>query len=103
MKLKARLLISPFYTVFHLRPSNLVNKNADNDFEFLAYCEKEGVPRPSFFYEVVEEESGDSKKYKVWAEKESQRLELQTLFPTIEEGRERLAKQVLLFVQRNRS
>jgi hypothetical protein len=60
------------------------------------------VPRPSFFYELVEEESGGSKKYKVWAEKESQRLELQTLFLTIEEGQERLAKQVLLWELRSK-
>lgn len=64
-------------------------------FLYIAYCEKEGVPKPSFFHELVEE-SGGSKKYKVWAEKESQRFELQTLFLTIEEGQERLAKQVLL-------
>ena len=38
-------------------------------------------------------ESGSSKKYKVWAEKESQRFELQTLFLTFEEGQE---KRVLL-------
>ncbi|KAF8804026.1 hypothetical protein BYT27DRAFT_6705729 [Phlegmacium glaucopus] len=66
----------------------------------LAYCEKEGVQRPSFFYELVEE-SGGSKKYKVWAEKASQRLELQTQFLTIEEGQERLAKQVLLWELRS--
>ena len=59
------------------------------------------MTRPSFFYELVEE-SGGSKKYKVWAEKESQRLELQTLFLTIEEGRERLAKQVLLWELRSK-
>ena len=70
---------------------------------FLAYCEKGGIQRPSFFYELVEEseERGGSKKYKVWAEKESQRLELQTLFLTIEEGQERLAKQVLLWELRS--
>lgn len=68
----------------------------------LAYCEKERVQRPSFFYELVEEPEGGSKKYKVWAEKESQRLELQTLFLTIEEGRERLAKQVLLWELRSK-
>lgn len=61
------------------------------------------MQRPSFFYELVEEEeSGGSKKYKIWAEKESQRLELQTLFLTIEEGQERLAKQVLLWELRSK-
>lgn len=53
------------------------------------------MQRPSFFYQLIEE-SGGSKKYKVWAEKDSQRLELQTLFLTFEEGQDRLAKQVLL-------
>jgi hypothetical protein len=67
---------------------------------YIAYCEKEGVPKPSFFYELVEEESSGLKKYKVWAEKESQRFEIQTLFLTIEEGQERLAKQVLLREQK---
>ena len=66
----------------------------------LAYCEKKGVPKPSFFYELVEEESSGLKKYKVWAEKESQRFELQTLFLTFEEGQERLAKRVLLREQK---
>ena len=66
----------------------------------IAYCEKEGVPKPSFFHELVEEEPGGSKKYKVWAEKESQRFELQTLFLTYEEGQERLAKRVLLREQK---
>ena len=59
------------------------------------------MPKPSFFYELVEEkEPGGSKKYKVWAEKESQRFELQTLFLTFEEGQERLAKRVLLREQK---
>jgi hypothetical protein len=58
------------------------------------------VPKPSFFHELVEEEPGGSKKYKVWAEKELQRFELQTLFLTIEEGQERLAKRVLLREQK---
>ena len=60
------------------------------------------MPKPSFFHELVEEEeeSGGSKKYKVWAEKESQRFELQTLFLTVEEGQERLAKRVLLREQK---
>jgi hypothetical protein len=67
----------------------------------IAYCEKEGVPKPSFFYELVEEEEpGGLKKYKVWAENESQRFELQTLFLTFEEGQERLAKRVLLREQK---
>jgi hypothetical protein len=69
-------------------------------FFYLAFCEKEGVPKPSFFYELVEEESSGLKKYKVWAEKESQRFELQTLFLTVEEGQERLAKRVLLREQK---
>jgi hypothetical protein len=60
------------------------------------------VQRPSFFYELVEEQSGGSQKYKIWAEKESQRFELQTLFLTIEEGQERLAKQVLLWELRSK-
>jgi len=57
------------------------------------------MSKPSFFYELVEETGGSGdglKKYKVWAEKESERFELQTLFLTVEEGRERLAKQILL-------
>ena len=58
------------------------------------------MPKPSFFYELVEEESSGLKKYKVWAEKESQRFELQTLFLTFEEGQERLAKRVLLREQK---
>ena len=49
---------------------------------------------------MVEEEPGGSKKYRVWAEKESQRFELQTLFITIEDGQERLAKRVLLREQK---
>jgi len=51
---------------------------------------------------LVEEKEGlgGSKKYKVWAEKESQRFELQSLFLTIEEGQERLAKRVLLREQK---
>jgi hypothetical protein len=65
------------------------------------------VQRPSFFYELVEaaesESGGGSKKYKVWAEKESQRLELQTLFLTVEEGQERLAKQVLQWELRSKN
>ena len=60
------------------------------------------MKRPSFFYKLIEE-SGGSKKYKIWAEKESLRLELQTLFLTIEEGQERLAKQVLLWELRSES
>ena len=62
------------------------------------------MPKPSFFYELVEEkESGGSKKYKVWAEKESQRFELQTLFLTFEEGQERLAKRVFKLLRELRS
>lgn len=102
MKLKwRRLLISPFYTVFHLCLVGIWWINSLRFvFFYLAYCEKEGVPKPSFFHELVEEEPGGSKKFKVWAEKESQRFELQTLFRTIEEGQERLAKRVLLREQK---
>lgn len=53
------------------------------------------MPKPSFFYELVKEESTGLTKYKVWAEKEAQRFELQSIFHTFEEGQEKLAKRVL--------
>ncbi|KAF8966150.1 hypothetical protein BDZ97DRAFT_1809769 [Flammula alnicola] len=58
------------------------------------FCEKEKIPRPAFFYEVIEEKDG-AKKYTVWAEKDSQRLELQNHFSSVEEGYEKLSKRVL--------
>jgi len=82
-------------------PNNETEPKATSNLALLyAYCEKESVPKPSFFHELVEEEPGGSKKYKVWAEKESQRFELQALFLTVEEGQERLAKRVLLREQK---
>ncbi|CAA7271260.1 unnamed protein product [Cyclocybe aegerita] len=65
--------------------------NLDILFEF---CRKEGLPKPRFMCEQVEDKDG-AKKYKVWAEKDDQRLELQTLFSSFEEGQERLSKRVL--------
>lgn len=58
------------------------------------------MPKPTFFHELMEEEPSGLRKYKIWAEKERQRFELQMLFPTVEEGQERLARRVLLREQK---
>jgi len=46
-------------------------------------------------FEIVKDPQDGEKKFMVWAEKNSQRLELPTLFTNFEDGRERLAKRVL--------
>ncbi|KAF9476137.1 hypothetical protein BDN70DRAFT_995885 [Pholiota conissans] len=58
------------------------------------FCEEQKIARPAFFSEVVQGNDKE-KKYTVWAEKESQRLELPNRFATVEEGYEKLAKRVL--------
>jgi len=50
-------------------------------------------------FEVVKDQDGD-KKFKVWAEQYSQRLELPTLFSNYEDGREKLAKRVLNWMRK---
>lgn len=50
-------------------------------------------------FSVVDDEHGD-KKFKVWAEQHSQRLELPTLFSNYEDGRDRLAKRVLNWMRK---
>ncbi|KAF9524226.1 hypothetical protein CPB83DRAFT_621767 [Crepidotus variabilis] len=62
------------------------------------YCHKENIPRPKFLFEIVNNPAGQ-KRYKIWAEHYSQRLELPTLFDNYELGREKLAKRVLGWVQ----
>lgn len=63
---------------------------------FLAeFCTKQKMPQPSFYYQVVKRIEGDGIAYKVWAEKDAQRLELPSPFLTIEEGCEKLAKRVM--------
>jgi hypothetical protein len=61
------------------------------------YCQKRGIASPQFMFEAVKEKDG-AKQIKVWAEQNSQRFELPTLFSTYEDGRERLAKRVLNYL-----
>lgn len=63
---------------------------------FSAFCAKEKISKPHFFHEVVPG-SENAKKYKVWAEKDSQRLELPNQFSSVEEGYEKLSKRVLIW------
>ncbi|KAF9467629.1 hypothetical protein BDZ94DRAFT_1248588 [Collybia nuda] len=57
------------------------------------FCAQEKKPYPHFYREAIFGETGT--RYKVWIEMGSERLELQNTFETINDGRERLARQVL--------
>ena len=52
-------------------------------------------------FAIVDDEQGE-KKFKVWAEQYSQRLELPTLFSNYEDGRDRLAKRVLNWMRKRK-
>ncbi len=65
----------------------------------LEFCGKIDVASPKFMFEVVKDKDGE-KKFKVWAEQYSQRLELPTLFSNYEDGREKLAKRVLNWMRK---
>lgn len=60
----------------------------------LDHCDKEGLPRPQFHNEPVTDDEGKN-GHKVWVILGKERLELPIAFPSLREGRERLAKQVL--------
>ncbi len=60
----------------------------------IEYCRKRSIARPQFMFEAVKDKDG-AKQIKVWAEQNSQRFELPTLFSNYEDGREKLAKRVL--------
>lgn len=63
------------------------------------FCQSQNTTSPKFMFEVVKDKDGD-KKFKVWAEQYSQRLELPTLFSNYEDGREKLAKRVLSWMRK---
>lgn len=63
------------------------------------FCKEGDFSRPKFMFAIVEDEQGE-KKFKVWAEQYSQRLELPTLFSNYEDGRDRLAKRVLNWMRK---
>jgi hypothetical protein len=75
-------------------PNFSLTFNFDSDFYQTEFCVKESIPTPKFFYEAVEETDGKT-KYKVWAEKDSHRLELQNRFDSVDVGYEKLSKKVL--------
>jgi len=63
------------------------------------FCKEGDFSRPKFMFAIVKDEQGE-KKFKVWAEQYSQRLELPTLFSNYEDGRDKLAKRVLHWMRK---
>lgn len=57
------------------------------------YCADEHMPRPEYSHNIVSEKGRDM--YKVWVVLGKEKLELPTLFHSLNEGKQRLAKQVL--------
>lgn len=51
------------------------------------------MPRPEYSHNIVSEKGRDM--YKVWVVLGKEKLELPTLFHSLNEGKQRLAKQVL--------
>ncbi|TDL16313.1 hypothetical protein BD410DRAFT_844517 [Rickenella mellea] len=68
-----------------------IKSNVEMLFDF---CDEENVDRPTFFNESVPK--AGTTVYKVWVILGKERLELPTAFETVNQGKERLAKQVLL-------
>ncbi|KAF9039264.1 hypothetical protein BJ165DRAFT_1596745 [Panaeolus papilionaceus] len=58
------------------------------------FCEAHQIKPPTFYDQLLEDKEGN-KRYKIWAIKDAQRLELQSLFENVEDGRERLSKKIL--------
>jgi hypothetical protein len=78
------------YWVSIIRSSNQIGLTSF----ILDYCDKDGSPRHQFHQEVVTD--GDGKTgHKVWVIMGMERLELPVTFASLNEGRERVAKQVL--------
>lgn len=60
----------------------------------LGYCENEGLPWPEFGSKQMKNERGEG-VFKVWIVMGKERLELPLAFLSENEGRQRVAKQVL--------
>lgn len=57
------------------------------------YCADEHLPRPEYSHKIVNENGRDM--FKVWVVLGKEKLELPTVFHSVNEGKQRLAKQVL--------
>lgn len=57
------------------------------------FCAREKKPQPHFYREAIFGDTGT--RYKVWMEMGSERLELSTTFENLDDGKERLSRQVL--------
>jgi hypothetical protein len=86
-KFHVESLIGTFLDLAMFHTAGITHKTLD-------YCTKEGVAQPQFHQMAV---TDDSNKiiYKVWIILGDEKLELPVTFATVNEGRERVAKQVL--------
>ncbi|PPR02679.1 hypothetical protein CVT24_002101 [Panaeolus cyanescens] len=63
------------------------------------FCQTHQIKPPTFYDQLFEDNDG-RKRYKIWAIKDAQRLELHSLFENVEDGRERLSKKILNYEQK---
>jgi len=61
---------------------------------FSDHCTEEGISRPQFYQKAITDDNGKT-THKVWIIMGNEKLQLPITFTTVDEGHERVAKQVL--------